>query len=91
MLKWLIKATNEIRVETKEDANKFHKEIEQFAREKGYILNTWTQTLKTQKANGEIIAEWYICRYTLIFNDAKEPETPLQSINYEMPTKEDIF
>jgi hypothetical protein len=82
MIKWLIKSTNEIRVETEEDANRLHKQMEQFAHDNEYILNTWTQTLKTQKSKGEILAEWYVCRYTLVFNDAKEPTNLLTDIDY---------
>lgn len=84
MIKWLIKSTNEVRVETEEDANELHKEIEQFAHDNDYILNAWTQTLRTQKSKGEIIASWYICKYVLIFNDAKEPEIPLNEIEFKM-------
>lgn len=84
MIKYLIKNTAEIRVETEDDANKLHKEYEQFAHDNGYTLSSWTQTYRNQKAKGEIVQEWYICKVVLIFNDAKEPEIPLQDINFVM-------
>ena len=86
MIKWLIKSTNEVRVETEDDANELHKEIEKFAHDNNYILNAWTQTLRTQKSKGEIINSWYICKYILVFNDAKEPDIPLDEINFKMQT-----
>ena len=84
MIKYLIKSTNEVRVETEVDANTLHKECEQFAHDNGYILTSWTQTYRNKKANGEIVEEWYICKYILQFNDPKEPTTPLNDIHYDM-------
>ena len=84
MIKYLIKTVTEIRVESEEDANAFHKEIEAFAHEKNYTLSSWTQTLKERKSKGEVIESWVICKYILVFNDPKEPEIMLSDINYEM-------
>lgn len=86
MIKYLIKNTAEIRVESEEDANALHKEYEDFAHDNGYILNSWTQTYRTKKSGGEIIAEWFICKAVLIFNDAKEPNIPLEDIEFKMQT-----
>lgn len=87
MLKYLIKNTAEIRVNTEEEANALHKEYEDFAHDNGYILNSWTQTYRTKKSGGEIIDEWFICKVVLIFNDAKEPEIPLENIEFKMQTQ----
>ena len=84
MIKYLLKSTNEIYVLTEQDANALHKEVEAFAHENNYTLSSWTQTLKEKKSKGEVISSWVICRYILIFNDAKEPEILLNNINYEM-------
>lgn len=86
MIKYLIKNTAEIRVKSEEDANALHKEYEDFAHDNGYILNSWTQTYRTKKSGGEIIAEWFICKAVLIFNDAKEPDIPLEDIEFKMQT-----
>ena len=84
MIKYLIKATNEYRVETKEDADALHKQIEEEATGNGWVLSGWTETYKTKKSQGEIIEEWYICKSIIVFNDAKEPEFPLRNIDYNM-------
>lgn len=84
MIKYLIKSTQEIRVETEEDADALHKQMATEAEQLGAVLTSWNETKKEQKAKGEIIAEWYICKYTLSFNDPKEPIIPLKSINYDM-------
>lgn len=89
MIKWLIKSTEEIRVENEDDANQLHKEIEQFAHDNDYILNTWTQTYKSVKLKGELVDEYWLCKYTLIFNEAKTPTIPLKDIKYNM-FKEDV-
>lgn len=84
MIKYLIKNTAEIRVDSEEDANALHKEYEDFARENGYILNSWSQTYRTKKSGGEIVEEWFICKVVLIFNDVKAPTIPLDTINFKM-------
>lgn len=87
MEKYLIKNTAEIRVNSEEDANLLHKEYEDFAHNNGYVLNSWTQTYRTRKSGGEIVDEWFICKVVLVFNDAKEPDIPLDDIDFKMQTK----
>ncbi len=84
MIKWLIKSTEEIRVENEDDANQLHKQMEQFAHDNDYILNTWTQTYKPIKLKGELVDEYWLCKYTLIFNEAKTPAISLKNIEYNM-------
>ena len=84
MVKFLIKATNEYRVETKEDADALHKQIEEEATDNGWTLSGWNETYKTRKAQGEIVEEWYICKSTVVFNDPKEPEDALRNIDYNI-------
>lgn len=86
MLKYLIKNTAEIRVEDEDAANELHKEYEDFARDAGFVLNSWSQTLRTKKQAGEVVDSWYICKVVLVFNDAKEPDIPLNSIDFNMKT-----
>ena len=38
MIKYLCKATQEIRVENKEDANQLHKELQKYALDNGFSL-----------------------------------------------------
>ena len=84
MIKYLIKDTVELRVENAEDADALHKQMAEEAEQIGAVLTSWNETKKEQKAKGEIIAEWYICKYTLAFNDPKEPVAPLSSITYDI-------
>ena len=84
MLKSLIKATNEVRVETEEDADNFHKELQKEAEEIGCILSTFTKTLRQKKSKGEIIDEYYQIKYTYVFNDIKEPLSYLKNIEYNL-------
>lgn len=90
MLKYLINNVATIRVENEEEANKLHKYYEDFARDNGYVLSAWSQTYRTKKAQGEIIDSWFICKVTLVFNDAKEPITLLDTIDFKMQTLIDV-
>ena len=91
MIKYLLKATNEYFVWTKEDADKLHKQIEEAAINNGCTLTGWTETYKTKKSGGEIVSEWYVCKSTVVFQDAKDPIAPLKSIDYNMMTSSDVI
>ena len=82
MIKYLIKTVNEIRVATEEEADALHQEIAEKASRVGAVLTNWTETKKERKSQGEVIEEWYICKYTYVFNDPKEPITPFDDIQY---------
>lgn len=84
MIKWLIKSTNEIRIETKSEVDEFHVMVQDQAAELGCRLTSWQEAEKQKKASGEVIEEWYIVKYTLTFNDPKDPETGLKSIDYNL-------
>lgn len=84
MIKYLTKAVNEYFVWTKEDADNLHKQIEQECSEKDWTLTGWTETYKTKKTQGEIVAEWFMCKATIVFDDPKEPLYTLDSIEYNI-------
>lgn len=88
MIKALINSTNTIRVETEEDADQLHKDLQQEAEKLGCVLSTFTKTLKEKKSKGEVMESWYIIKYVFTFNDAKDPVTYLKSIEYNMTDAE---
>lgn len=91
MIKYLVKDTVELRVETEDDADILHKEMIQKAAEMGIILNSWQETKKERKIKGEIVDEWINVKYSLIFNDQKEPITALDNIEYNMDASLEVF
>jgi len=90
MIKVLIKSVNEIRVETKADCDELRKEVYAAANSNQYKVTGWTETPKNRKEKGEIVEEWYVCKYTLTFNDQKDPETYLSSIEYKMIGQDNV-
>lgn len=84
MIKWLIKSTNEIRIETKSEVDEFHEKLQREADDMGCRVTTWQEAEKQRKSGGEVVEEWFIVKYTLTFNDPKNPEIPLKSIEYNM-------
>ena len=88
MIKYLIKDTVEVRVEDEDAADALHKQMAAEAENIGATLVTWNESIKTRKSGGEIVDSWVIVKYTLVFNDAKEPETVLKSIEYNMANYE---
>lgn len=84
MIKSLIKSTNEVRLESEEEADIFHKQVQEEAAKLGCTLTNFNKTLKEKKSQGEIIESWYIVKYTLTFNDPKDPQSLLSSIDYNL-------
>lgn len=82
MIKWLIKSTNEFRLESMEDVEKFHKELQQEAAANGYTLSTFSWKEVEKKSKGEVIESWFIVKYTFVFNDSKAPENLFTHIEY---------
>lgn len=83
MNRFLIKTIETYRVETIEDVERFHDYLQQDAETNGYFLSNFKYDYKTQKASGEVIAEWYLVTATKSFQDAKEPYRVFDGIEYK--------
>ena len=88
MIKWLIKSTNEIRLETKSEVEQFHASLQDEADALGCRVTSWQEAPKQKKSGGEVMEEWYIVKYTLTFNDPKSPEHLLNHIEYDIKATE---
>ena len=84
MIKYIGKSTIELRVSTEEEADQLHKEMNSEADKLGAVLTSWNETKREKKLKGEIIDQWVVVKYTLTFDDLKEPTTILNSINYNL-------
>lgn len=62
------KQTDEIRVETEEQAKGLIENFKQKAREEGYEITSYTSTLKEKKSKGEIIDSYYIVKIVKRWN-----------------------
>lgn len=82
MIKWLSKSTNEYRIETMDDVETFHEQMQEEARDGGYNLASFSWTKKEKKSGGEVVDEWFLVKVTFIFNDPKEPELPFNGVEY---------
>lgn len=82
MIKYLIKSTNEFRVETMDDVEIFHKELQKKAADEGYTLSNFSWKECYLKEKGEIVDTYYQCKYTFTFNELKDPAEPWNNVNY---------
>lgn len=82
MIVYLIKSTNEVRIETMDEVEDFHKQLQEEAEENGYTLSSFSWSEKTVKAQGEVVDVYYQVKYQFVFNNLKEPEKVLDSIEY---------
>lgn len=84
MIQFLIKNSVTVRVTDKEEADNLHKKIMEETLENGWILSSWTEKHKEKKQKGEIVDEWMLVTYTITFQEEKEPDNVLDSIEYNM-------
>ena len=73
MAKYLIKRTDVFRVDTEAEAKAF---IEEEKRNSEYEVTKYSSELRTAKAKGEIVDEWYRVTIVKDCNSEKEPVTP---------------
>lgn len=84
MIKFLIKSSNEVRLESKEDIETFQEQLQQEAADGGYVLSNFSWAEKEVKEKGEIIDTYYQVKYTFTFNKLQDPDTPYNSISYNV-------
>lgn len=81
MITWLIKSTNEFRVDTMEEVEAFHKKLQEKARDEGYTLASFSWAEKVTKIDGDEYP-YYQVKCSFIFNTLKSPENPFTSVEY---------
>lgn len=81
MIKYLISATNEVRLETMSDVEEFHKQMQDKAAENGCLLASFSWTEKENKKFEEI---YYQVKFKFVFNKLADPEVPYFDIDYKM-------
>lgn len=58
----LMKQTDEIRVNTEDEAKALIERFKEKAREDGYEITSYTSTLKEKKSKGEVVDSYYIVK-----------------------------
>lgn len=90
-VKYLLKTTEEYRLETLDDVKQFHETLEKDAVAQEYILSSFAWTEKYEKEKGEVISSYFVVKAVKTFDEAKAPEqSPLDSItytHYEVPSE----
>lgn len=82
MIKYLIKSTNEVRLDTMEEVEEFHKQLQVEAEENDYTLSTFSWAEKSAKVDGEVEI-FYQVKYSFVFNVLKAPERAIKSVKYD--------
>ena len=84
MIQYLIKNAVTVRVADKEQADDLHKKIMEETLNKGWILSSWTEKHKEKKVKGEVVDEYFLITYSIIFQEEKDPYDVLDPIEYNM-------
>lgn len=91
MIHFLIKSTNEVRVETMSDVEGFHKELQKKANTEGYTLTNFSWAEKVVKEKGEVVDSYYQVKYTYAFNDLKDPDKPFCDVEFPIAMAADYL
>lgn len=60
----LMKQTDEIRVDTEEEAKALIESFKEKAKKEGFEITNYSSTLKEKKSKGEIISSYYLIKIT---------------------------
>ena len=63
----IMKQTDEIKVDTEEEAKALIEKFKEKARNEGYEITSYSATHKTKKSKGEIIEDFYICKIVKVW------------------------
>lgn len=88
MVKAVLKSTNTIRFETLNDVENFHEQLKKEALDGGYELTDFKYSVKAVKVKSEIVGEYYICTYTNVLDDVKDPEYKFLSVKYSTESED---
>ena len=83
MIKFLLKTTEEYRLETLEDVKSFHEQLKNDEIEQGYHLASFSWTEKDVKEQGEVVDSYYIVKAKKLFQEAKNAMVVLNKIDYD--------
>ena len=78
---WILKNTTEYRIDTIEEVEEFHQQLQDQAAEGGYTLTSFSWIKKEVTKQGEIIDEYFVTKAVFTINNPKEPELPCMSIS----------
>ena len=90
MIKWLLKNTTEYRVETMDDVEILHKELQKACEYEDYNLTAFSWTEKTSKVGGDDVEVYFVVKATYVFNTAKDPEFPYNDVSFSKATLIDV-
>lgn len=82
MIKYLIKSVNEFRIETMDDVEEFHKQLQAKAEDEGFTLGSFAWSEKTVKEKGDVVDTYYQVKAQFVFNILRDPEYPLKDIEF---------
>lgn len=79
---WILKNTTEYRIDTMDEVEDFHKQLQEQAADGGYTLSSFSWTKKEIIKQGELFDEYYICKVQFFFNNPKETELPYFKVDF---------
>lgn len=67
-MKTILDITEQYRVDTEEEVKEFIEEIKEKGKEEGYIVKSYSSSLKEKKSKGEVVDFGYLVKVTKSIN-----------------------
>jgi len=81
MIKYLISSVNTVRVHTVADVEELHEELKN---DSNFDLVSFSYTTKDIKVKREVVDQYQLVKYKLVFTDEKEPECQMEAEYHEV-------
>lgn len=81
--KYLLKTTEEYRLNSREEVENFHDELLKDAADQSYTLTSFSYVKKDVKVKGEIVESYFVVKAIKTFQSDKECYIPFTKIKYQ--------
>ena len=81
MIKYLISSVNTVRVHTVADVEELHEELKN---DSNFDLVSFSYTTTDIKVKREVVDQYQLVKYKLVFTDEKEPECQMEAEYHEV-------
>lgn len=81
--KYLLKTTEEYRLNSREEVEDFHDELLEDAADQNYTLTSFSYVKKDVKVKGEIVESYFVVKAVKTFQSDKECFIPFAKIKYQ--------
>lgn len=88
MISYLIKSTNEFRLDTIQEVEEFHSFLQEKSSKEGYVLTSFSWSEKEVNSKNEEYSYFQV-KCSFIFNKLKDPQNPFFKVEFPKLSQSD--